>query len=401
MKSVIIAGCFCLLSVSSAIAFAEPGQEDFAGLQLPEVEFPDSVATSTDEPNVQDGLANTAYDDLFKKFSACLEINWRILKLIAVKESGLNPLAMEKTTLFTGLIPTSPARCQSQMQKTFRDEPWVKRCADPRDPVINLAAAVIALQPIVSLIDDACPYTTSLTDRLTLIYIGYNNGESAVESVIKNSPDCEGSHIKDSLIAYWKTDGLRETNGAEQYSLALANAQMMIYEGGVKDLHAKAADRCPFNGPPPRAPEEYLRVVKAPLEETPEPEPPPPPAAEPPPLPENAEKLTSFTPTQTETIYVRENPQLCFKGECSPEWRLYQVNIPAEHMTDVALVPAGSKVAITHPDAIDAQIITKCEAYRFKSSKKELWRYFQTGGLLQVSSPTRKDVDVKVLPPGK
>jgi hypothetical protein len=133
------------------------------------------------DPKNAKPITDTTYDETFKNFADCLGIDWRIMKSIAYKESGLNPTVVNEYG-FTGLFQTKTIYCAENLRKLNLD---VKLCDNPgiTDPFVNTAIATGMMKMHKKVIDEKCGSAPDSV-KIFLIYFGNANGNGALQQAI-------------------------------------------------------------------------------------------------------------------------------------------------------------------------------------------------------------------------
>jgi len=191
-------------------------------------------------------MADTTHDDLFKQFAACLKIDWRVLKVMAFKESGLDTNVVNCKSGFTGLFQTKTENCRGNVRNLTTNSEWLKLCDDVRNPVINTATGVGLMQTTMKFIQDNCS-TASLEDKLAMLYMGHNSGPGSVQTATRSG--CTKELLSTGFNIFWANHGKPE-EGPSRFKYAYEVAKLMISQG-VSSYTVNTTTSCPTSGPAP------------------------------------------------------------------------------------------------------------------------------------------------------
>lgn len=154
-------------------------------------------------------ISKTELDKLFKAYAGCYGYDWRILKAVALKESGLNPnnltcpknthvvpvpknvttcnCASPKANCYVSLFQFEFGSCVSTMGKANYPTSLNLGCgteADPSfDPEVSTAAGAATILKSLEKINTACSDITT-EEAVLLTYLGHNNGPVALDYVL-------------------------------------------------------------------------------------------------------------------------------------------------------------------------------------------------------------------------
>lgn len=199
-------------------------------------------------------ITNTEFDPIFKAFANCANADWRILKVMAFKESSLNPAVVNKYG-FVGLFQTKPRNCESALQKYPK---WSQSCNDLTNPWVNTAVGAKMLENGLKKVKKCREINPgfSALDSGILLYLNHNSGGGAVNNVIKNGGCQGGSVIQEGIINFWETykkgKYAGKQMGAKRYDYSVIVANQMI-EQGVADffnISQNGDGECPLNNEP-------------------------------------------------------------------------------------------------------------------------------------------------------
>lgn len=242
-----------ILFGSYTILYAiNPDLVRFAGLRvqiLEHVPLPvfEGKTILDNEPEMQRAskpISNTTYDTVFKQFAGCTGTDWRVLKVIAYKESGLNPDVVNKFG-FTGLFQTKKNFCESALSAYHKES----LCSDLTNPFVNTAVGAAMTKDNVKYVNKYCP-DVPLQDFYILVYIGHNSGGGALVSVLKKS-GCDPARIEDSLVEFWKSYKkgklVDEADARGRYKYAVSVAKLILSQG-VASKEDASNKLCPLKG---------------------------------------------------------------------------------------------------------------------------------------------------------
>ena len=199
-------------------------------------------------------IANTEFDDMFKAFANCYNLDWRVLKGVAYQESKLNEGTTNKYG-FKGLFQTREDFCPSYLSGY---PAWSAHCKTGlHNPWINTAAGVNSIYQALEKVRAECSDKLNTFDTFTAIYIAHNSGNFALEKTLENS-NCQGwPAMRDGLEKFWKEYKRRPKNwspgfGTKRAEYARKTAQIFIDLGVVnpKDTSQNGNAQCPLNFPP-------------------------------------------------------------------------------------------------------------------------------------------------------
>lgn len=201
-------------------------------------------AGSPGSPKNPKALSDTTFDTTFQNFAACLPTDWHILKVMAYKESALDPNVVNSSG-FTGLFQTKQKFCEPTLAKY----PNLKaKCNNLTDPDVNTAVGALMLKNSIDAIRKACPLPQATPRaQLALIYVGHNSGGAAMKTIMKKG--CTEAQLGQALDTFWKTykggkhADLNTNNKRWIYSLSVAD--LMIAQG-VQSMDGTGGGSCPL-----------------------------------------------------------------------------------------------------------------------------------------------------------
>jgi|GEM_PF-3171154 len=202
-------------------------------------------------------LKFTGYDDIFRGFAQCIDVDWRILKGFAYHESRFKTTVINKYG-FVGLFQTKPKFCRSILK---RDSSWKAYCDNEslKNPYVSTAVGVRLLQDGLRIVQNACGNNLNARDTLILLYMNHNNGGGGMRKAIKNAGGCfTGDRLRDGLGRYWdakkKKGGGTWTyeKGVARYNYAEKVANTIIGLGvtSIRNTNDNKGLACTLNQPP-------------------------------------------------------------------------------------------------------------------------------------------------------
>lgn len=249
----VVIGMLILWGSYAILSYINPDLINFRSLkikyidavELEDVVYDNHEPAPLSNPGVSKSLSNTAYDDIFKKFASCIGIDWRIYKVLAYRESGLNP-TIENSLGYTGLFQTLTRYCPKNMTKMGLD---TALCENPgiKDPAVNTAMITNFFKINLNKIYSACP-NIATRDAVFLIYFGNANGPGALGVGLKKL----GCNVKTWPNATWPNDddvpkslrGKKIFLGAP-YSYANASADLVMSQGVTSVKVQTDSSACP------------------------------------------------------------------------------------------------------------------------------------------------------------
>lgn len=196
-------------------------------------------------------ITDTTFDDLFKKFATCIPTDWRILKVIAFKESGLRAGEINRDTKFGGLFQTKPPNCRDAfllgVQKTPKYPEWAAQCDGVASNVqVNTGVGTMMLDVALRKIKSSskCDIEEIRGNIIVggaLIYLNHNSGGGALDYLL-NHDGCTGGieGVKQGIIGFW-----RQHEGGKWWSSEKANrgpyaesVAKLMQAQGVRDFYS-------------------------------------------------------------------------------------------------------------------------------------------------------------------
>ena len=199
-------------------------------------------------------IYNTEFDDMFKAFANCFNLDWRVLKGIAYQESRLNEGSTNKYG-FKGLFQTREDFCPSYLSGY---PAWSAYCKTGlHNAWINTAAGVNSIYQALEKVRAECSDKLNTFDTFTAVYIAHNSGNFGLAKTLENS-NCQGwPAMRDGLEKFWKEYKKRPKNwspgfGTRRADYARKTAQVFIDIGVVdpKNTSQNGNAQCPLNFSP-------------------------------------------------------------------------------------------------------------------------------------------------------
>ncbi|MFA6427772.1 MAG: transglycosylase SLT domain-containing protein [Candidatus Magasanikbacteria bacterium] len=214
-------------------------------------------------------MSNTEFDRIFKSFSNCFNIDYRVAKVISLNASGLDPnIQNKKGANYFGLFQTNSTNCKSGLKEYSQ---WLTLCDDIRNPWINSAVGVKMLEKSTNTIKKYCGGNISALDAGTLLHVGLNSGPGALKHIVSEGQACKGGeYIRQELVKYWgprcesllglsngkKCDAQQKQEviqrAGRKYEFTRKTGQQLV-DLGVTDMFSNAANDgllCPLHGKP-------------------------------------------------------------------------------------------------------------------------------------------------------
>lgn len=249
-----IAGLVLLLCTFLILKQVNPQLVSSNPLQFEVVQPVDSLIIEDKEPYTGSAkpINDTTYDDTFKAFANCIKIDYRILKVIAYKESGLNP-TIKNSIGFTGLFQTKEPNCRDALK---RYPAWAGKCNDLTNVQVNTAVGTMLARSSFRVIENACGAMLNAQDTMTLIYLGHNSGPGSVSYILNNGGCAGGDAIRKGIINFWNQHKGGKFKGKElgekRYPFAKRVGDLVLAQGvsNFADVRQNGPATCPLNGAP-------------------------------------------------------------------------------------------------------------------------------------------------------
>lgn len=215
-------------------------------------------------------IHDTIYDDLFKKFASCINTDWRILKVIAYKESGLRAGAINKDTKYGGLFQTKPPNCRDAFLLGPKKYPeWAAQCDSVVNNVnVNTGVGAMMLDTALRKIKNSnkCNVEQIRGNIIVggaLIYLNHNSGGGALDYLLSHDGCTSGIEgVKQGIIGFWQSyrggrEWSSEKEGRGRYAEGVAK---LMQVQGVRDFYSiptggdvlsdGSPANCPLTGKP-------------------------------------------------------------------------------------------------------------------------------------------------------
>lgn len=140
-------------------------------------------------------IGDTTFDQTFQSFAGCIDVDWRVLKGIAFKESHLDPKVVNKYG-FIGLFQTKQIYCIESVRQIGLPSSFCN--ASVYDPAVNTAVATGMLKVNLATINKTCSSASDPT-KIMMIYYGHSSGGGALGKAIKNH-GCNPDSWPDSVF---------------------------------------------------------------------------------------------------------------------------------------------------------------------------------------------------------
>lgn len=188
------------------------------------------------------------FDSLFKKYANCSGVDWRVLRTIADKESGLRAGCVNRAG-FIGLFQAKPQYCSLPQQ--FKD-----RCtpAGLSNPAVNIAVGALKIKDGLQLVKRYCSDGDPKV-QFSILYGANSSGTGGTKAALlyaKEHGGCTVENVRKGFMEFWKnyksntcggktcTDWFVRYHGAERCQKYSDKGDCM---GGEKYEHTlKAAD---------------------------------------------------------------------------------------------------------------------------------------------------------------
>lgn len=230
----------------------EPNPIDFAEFDKGEVGGVGTSASAlgSTTPDTAHNLSDPVYDDIFKAFGNCVNLDWRVLKGVAFLESGLNASITNKFG-FTGLFQTKKTNCETGYLRN--DPEWKTRCFDLTNPSVNTAVGARSLDSALKIVEKSCPKTISNGLKGAMVYFAHNSGNGALQYVLKHG-GCQGDNeFLAGIASWWKNKGKDDAFVSTRQASARRASSFIasLGTGDFRDASQNGSASCPLDGPPP------------------------------------------------------------------------------------------------------------------------------------------------------
>ena len=185
----------------------------------------------------------TGFDDIFKRYAGCAGLDYRVLKGIAKKESGLNPSVVNKYG-FVGLFQT---------KSCHKSEPD----CDLTDPESNTKAVIDRLARATKVIKSRCGNNLPARDFYALLYLSHNSGLGSLTGAKKDGKTATGAldrggcaggeTLKNAMEQFWNEwNEIRgsDVNGVKRYNYSLKVADYILDHGVKNPFNTSHGETC-------------------------------------------------------------------------------------------------------------------------------------------------------------
>jgi len=233
-----------------------PSLVEFKSLSVKVIQEIDIDTAILEGKTLYEGKSRSAsdpiFDDIFKSFGNCINVDYRVLKAFALKESGLNHTIVNKSG-FTGLFQTNQKFCKSALKKYPE---WSSKCDDLTNPNVSTAVGSVMLQNALKKLTK-CGDSLNPVDKGSLIYLNHNSGGGALNYILARDACQGGEKIKDGIVNFWNQHKGGAYNGQglgeKRYAFSIGVGEL-IKNLGVTDFNntfGNGALACPFSGAVP------------------------------------------------------------------------------------------------------------------------------------------------------
>lgn len=146
-------------------------------------------------------VASERFDATFQALAPAAGVDWRVLKAIAWKESGLDPLYVNPSG-YVGLFQTKPANCR----RALHGQVLAAACDALTDPYVSTAVGAAMARHAAGEIERACPKADARA-AVTLIYVNHNLGPEALTFMLRDG--CSEASLRAAAIRYYRGPGAK------------------------------------------------------------------------------------------------------------------------------------------------------------------------------------------------
>jgi hypothetical protein len=184
----------------------------------------------------------TGFDQIFKNYAGCAGLDYRVLKGIAKKESGLNPEIVNKVG-FIGLFQTKGC-------------PTGETNCNLKDPETNLRAVIDDLKKATDYIKSKCPNLPA-KEFYILLYLTHNSGLGSLKGAKKGDKTikgvfdrvgCKGGEdLKNAVKAFWdEWNAVKgsNVNGEGRYNYAVRVANYILSHNVTDPFDQSHGETC-------------------------------------------------------------------------------------------------------------------------------------------------------------
>lgn len=196
-----VAGLILALSSFIILTTINPKLTEFQYLSIPTVAqapLPEFGGKDDPVPANSPGakqLSDPAYDAIFQKYAPCAGADWRVLKAIAYKESGLNPEKVNASG-YIGLFQTKPENCSSALSGYV----LASQCNDLKNPDVNTAVGAMMLRGALRTVSARCAEVSAF-EKAVMFYINHNMGPAVLKHAVGFG--CDLPSLRNGSIDYY------------------------------------------------------------------------------------------------------------------------------------------------------------------------------------------------------
>src|SRR3989338_4255734 len=206
---VLVLGSYLILTlINPQLVLFKPLLVEFVDTELLEDFDEKDLETETIAPAMS--IGDTTYDAIFQRFANCIPADWRFLKAIAYKESGLNTNKVNPSN-YIGLFQTNQTNCESALRGYPAHQ---AECANLTNPAVNTAVGALMMRSALRKIRGTCASASTL-EKLTMVYINHNMGPAVLRSAM--DVGCTLPQLKQGSINYY-TSNKRGQRTAQKYA---------------------------------------------------------------------------------------------------------------------------------------------------------------------------------------
>ncbi len=149
---------------------------------------------------------NATYDSIFQKYESCLDVDWKILKAVAYRESRLNPDAVSDTG-YKGLFQTTKKNCEGNGSNGYLGKYGLSDyCEEITDPEVSTMVGASSLRASYKLVEKVCPKATN-ESKVFFMYTGHHSGLGGAKNIMTKlkiiDPTCDWNKAHDVIYDMW------------------------------------------------------------------------------------------------------------------------------------------------------------------------------------------------------
>ncbi|GEM_PF-6216792 len=263
-----IIGLFLIVGSYVILNIVNPALTVFKPLRIKSVEREALIYENPYIPSGNGDAPAGTFDSLFQKYANCAGIDWRVLRMIAQKESGLRPGYINSAG-FIGLFQAKPQYCG--LPEQYKD-----RCTNEQlvNPAVGIAVGMLKVKKAVKLINDYCSEGDARV-QFTILYGSNSSGAGGMKAALvyaQSHGGCTVDNVRRGLMEFWKSyqsptcggtctawfiryhganrcadyPDPRDCMGGEKYNYTLGAADAYIAQGGGGVI-VPASGPCPLD----------------------------------------------------------------------------------------------------------------------------------------------------------